>query len=116
MKYITSILAIALTMTSGRVMAQDSIKTINNAEAELVQKIKIGGLYEHYSGKRYKVLMIARSSEDTSLQVVYQGLYTDKQFGENPSWVRPLGMFVETVTIEGKQVPRFKEITDSAQK
>jgi hypothetical protein len=87
-----------------------SIKTVNENEAQLIKKIKVGSLYEHYSGKRYKVLMLTRSSEDTSLQVVYQGVYTDKEFGENPVWVRPLSMFVESVVMQEKTVPRFKEI------
>jgi hypothetical protein len=80
-------------------------------EKDMISKIKVGGIYEHYRGKRYKVLAVARHSEDLSVNVVYQGLYTDPEFGENPVWVRPLGMFLEDVVIDGKNVRRFKEVS-----
>ncbi|MFI4919715.1 MAG: DUF1653 domain-containing protein [Legionellales bacterium] len=63
------------------------------------------GTYEHYSGKQYKVIAVARHSESLEEHVVYQALY-----GDNDFWVRPLGMFVEQVDIHGKQTPRFKYI------
>jgi len=40
--------------------------------------------------------------------VVYQGLYSSKEFGDNPVWVRPLSLFTGTVIVDGKEVPRFK--------
>jgi hypothetical protein len=85
-------------------------KNKSSIEQKLVEQIKIGSLYEHYSGKRYKVLMLGRSSEDTTLQVVYQGLYSCEEFGDNPIWIRPLSMFLETVTVDNKRAPRFKEV------
>lgn len=68
-------------------------------------KLHIGGFYKHYKGNTYKVLEIARHSEDLSYYVVYQALYGD--FG---IWVRPLEMFLETVNIEGVEMPRFELI------
>ena len=66
------------------------------------------GLYKHYkTGKLYKVIGIARHSETLEELVVYQGQYTSEEFGDKPIWVRPKAMFLETVTFEGKQVPRF---------
>lgn len=67
-------------------------------------KIKLGE-YEHYKGKRYKVIGIARHSETLEELVVYQSLY-----GEMDLWVRPLGMFLEEVEVDGKKVPRFRFI------
>lgn len=61
------------------------------------------GEYEHYKGKRYKVIGIARHSETLEELVVYQALY-----GEYGLWVRPLKMFMEEVEIDRKRVPRFK--------
>jgi hypothetical protein len=48
------------------------------------------------------VLHIARHSESLENLVVYQALY-----GDGDVWVRPQTMFMETVTINGTQVPRF---------
>lgn len=63
------------------------------------------GIYRHYKGSLYQVLHIAQHSEAEETLVVYRCLY-----GEYGVWVRPLAMFAETVTVEGKQVPRFELI------
>lgn len=63
------------------------------------------GKYRHYKGKEYEVIGIARHSETLEELVVYKALYQPE--GEN-LWVRPLKMFTETLTIEGKEVPRFR--------
>jgi hypothetical protein len=39
--------------------------------------------------------------------VIYQALY-----GERGVWVRPQPMFLETVEVGGKRVPRFTRIGD----
>lgn len=62
------------------------------------------GKYRHYKGKEYEVLGVARHSETLEELVVYKALYQPE--GEN-LWVRPLKMFTETITIDGKEVPRF---------
>ncbi len=63
------------------------------------------GLYRHYKGNLYEVIMAARHSETEEWMVVYKALYGDEGF-----WVRPYDMFVETVIVEGKEVPRFEKI------
>ena len=60
------------------------------------------GLYRHYKGKHYSVLGFARHSETGEQMVLYVPLY-----GEGGYWVRPLTMFAENVTVEGKDVRRF---------
>ena len=60
------------------------------------------GKYRHYKGKDYEVLHVARHSETEELLVVYRPLD-----GESTVWVRPLEMFMETITVDGKVVPRF---------
>ncbi|CAD5108834.1 DUF1653 domain-containing protein [Zestomonas carbonaria] len=60
------------------------------------------GLYRHYKGPEYRVFGTARHSETEEELVVYQALY-----GEYGLWVRPLGMFLETVEVDGQPVPRF---------
>lgn len=75
------------------------------------REIVVGKIYEHYSGKQYKVIAIAHDSEDPSmLRVIYQGLYDCPTFGPNPIWDRPYTMFAENVVIAGKEQPRFKDV------
>jgi cyclomaltodextrinase / maltogenic alpha-amylase / neopullulanase len=63
------------------------------------------GKYEHFKGKHYEVLGIAKHSENMEDFVVYKALY-----GKGELWIRPLKMFLEEVNFEGKEVPRFKYI------
>ena len=63
------------------------------------------GIYRHYKGSLYQVLHTAQHSETQEELVVYRCLY-----GEYGVWVRPLVMFSETVTVDGKQLPRFELI------
>ncbi len=65
-------------------------------------KIKTG-IYEHFKGKRYEVLGIAKHSETLEELVVYRALY-----GKHQLWVRPTALFLEKVEVEGKKVPRFR--------
>lgn len=63
------------------------------------------GLYRHFKGKEYRVLYTATHSETLEPMVVYQALY-----GQRGIWVRPAAMWNETVTCEGKTLPRFTYI------
>jgi hypothetical protein len=60
------------------------------------------GRYRHYKGGEYEVIGVARHSETDELLVVYRPLYNATGL-----WVRPLAMFLETVTHKGALVPRF---------
>ncbi len=66
------------------------------------------GVYEHYKGARYEVLLVARHSETEEEFVVYRQLY-----GDHGAWVRPLAMFAETVQVDGRSVPRFRRAQGS---
>ncbi len=72
-----------------------------------MEQIKLGK-YEHYKGKQYEVIGLARHSEILEELVIYKALYDSEEFGKNALWVRPKSMFLETVNIDGKEVPRFK--------
>jgi hypothetical protein len=61
------------------------------------------GRYRHYKGNDYQVIGIARHSETEEELVVYRKLY-----GDDSLWVRPLGMFLEDVVVDGRKVPRFE--------
>ena len=61
------------------------------------------GIYKHYKGNLYEVLMTARHSETEEWMVVYKTLY-----GDFSTWVRPFDMFVEKVEVDGEMVSRFE--------
>lgn len=65
------------------------------------------GLYLHYKGNEYRVIDMAIHSETLEPMVVYRPLY-----GEGKLWVRPAGMFHETVTVDGEDKLRFTRIGD----
>lgn len=63
------------------------------------------GRYRHFKGGEYEVLAVATHSETHEPLVIYRPLYKDGGW-----WVRPLAMFVETLTHEGRTVLRFAPI------
>jgi hypothetical protein len=65
------------------------------------------GRYRHYKGNDYEVVGVARHSETEEELVVYRMLY-----GNRGLWVRPKAMFLETVTVNGKEVPRFARVAE----
>lgn len=72
------------------------------------------GLYQHYKGKQYEVIGIARHSETLEEMVVYRALYDTPDFGYAALWVRPRAMFEEMVEVNGKMVPRFTPFVEQA--
>jgi hypothetical protein len=71
------------------------------------------GIYQHYKGKKYKVIGIGYHSETFEKMVVYQGLYTDSKYGKNPIWVRPYKMFIKKVKKDGKMIYRFRYLDEN---
>lgn len=72
-----------------------------------MDNIIINGIYQHFKGNKYKVIGIARHSENLENLVVYQKLDNNKEL-----WVRPVKIFSEEVEVDGKRVLRFKNIND----
>jgi hypothetical protein len=70
---------------------------------EHVMTTILPGRYRHYKGNYYEVIEVARHSETEEEMVVYRKLY-----GDHSLWVRPLGMFLENVVVDGYEVPRFE--------
>ena len=64
------------------------------------------GRYRHYKGNDYNVVGTARHSETGEDLVLYSPLYDDEN--ERSYWVRPLTMFMESVFVENKTLPRFE--------
>ena len=67
------------------------------------------GLYKHYKGGTYKVIGVAKHSETLDAMVVYE--HVNEKDNEFKLWVRPAKMFLETVEVDGKKVPRFEKIS-----
>ncbi len=81
----------------------------------MTRELKINGIYRHFKGKLYKVLLLANDSETNNdlnprKVVVYQALY-----GEQLIWVRDYDMFLSVVDHEKypevTQQYRFQELT-----
>ena len=72
-----------------------------------MNEIKLGR-YQHYKGKMYEVIGLARHSETLEEMVVYKALYDSSEFGMNALWIRPKTMFFENVVVDGNEIPRFK--------
>ena len=65
------------------------------------------GRYQHYKGYDYQLIDIARHSETEEAHAVYRTLY-----GDFSLWIRPLGMFTETINHNGQNIPRFRFVGD----
>ena len=76
----------------------------------MARKIKVNKLYRHFKGHIYKVIAIAKDSEDLSLKVVYQNI------SNNDVWVRDLEEFNSLVNKnkypDVSQKYRFQELDD----
>jgi hypothetical protein len=60
------------------------------------------GRYRHYKGNEYTVIGVAQHSETREYLVVYR-----PEYGDRGLWVRPVEMFLESIHIDGREVPRF---------
>ena len=64
------------------------------------------GTYVHYkTGKHYTVIDVVRHSETEECMVLYRA-----EYGDYGLWVRPLAIFMEMVSKNGKQVRRFEPV------
>ena len=63
------------------------------------------GVYEHFKGKRYRVIGVAKHSETLEDFVIYEALYKNEL---SKLWARPVENFLEKVEIQGKKVPRYR--------
>ncbi|MFH1181939.1 MAG: DUF1653 domain-containing protein [Candidatus Woesearchaeota archaeon] len=72
-----------------------------------MEEVKLGR-YQHYKGNFYEVTGVARHSETLEEMVVYKALYDSPEYGKGALWVRPKKMFLGSVKVNGKKVPRFR--------
>jgi hypothetical protein len=66
------------------------------------------GIYEHYKGKQYLMLGVARHTETGELMAVYIPLYELPGADGVQMAVRPLTMFTEQVLVGDEARPRFR--------
>jgi len=66
------------------------------------------GIYQHYKGKLYQVLGIARHTETSEELVVYRALYEDGLL-----WARPVALFKEKILQDGQEIARFKFVAET---
>ena len=59
-------------------------------------------IYKHYKGNLYKIICIAKHTENEDELVVYQSLYGNYDF-----WARPKKMFLENTIVDGIEIERF---------
>jgi hypothetical protein len=73
-----------------------------------MEKLVIGGTYQHYKGSLYKLLHLGKLEKNLEEVVIYQALYDSKEFGNNAIWVKEKSNFLEEVEFNGELIPRFK--------
>lgn len=92
-------------------MAHTSLGTLSDDLAKAASLVTVGSRYHHYKDqvKEYVVTDLAILEADESIAVLYRIAN-----GQNPGfiWVRPLENFLDTVTVDGRSVPRFSKIID----
>jgi hypothetical protein len=68
-----------------------------------MQEIKLGK-YKHYKSEgEYEVIGVAKHSETLDDLVIYK--HPGNELSE--LWARPLSMFLEKITVDGKEISRF---------
>ena len=76
-------------------------------------KLVAGNIFKHYKNHLYIIKDIAIHTETLQEMVVYKQLYMSRHgngFIKCPTWVRPKTMFLETVNVNGQDMPRFKYV------
>ena len=81
---------------------------MKDAKKKMKRKIKVNSLYKHFKGHIYKVIAIAKDSEDLSLKIVYENVETKE------IWIRNYNEFISLVDKtkypEVSQKYRFEEV------
>jgi hypothetical protein len=68
------------------------------------------GIYKHYKGNLYRVMMTLRHSETLEELALYECLYENEN---GKYWVRPVEMFFDYKEVDGKKVKRFEYVGET---
>ncbi len=88
---------------------------------KIPEKVPENGFYYHYkhdpvgslNNYAYEVVGVGHHTEEEVNFVIYRPLYESTVYKAGKMFdVRPLEMFMEEVSKDGKTFPRFKKITD----
>jgi hypothetical protein len=66
------------------------------------KQARVGGRYRHYKGNEYTVLELVIIERTNEVGVVYR-----PEYGDRLSFLRPLSNWIETVDVDGRDLPRF---------
>lgn len=70
------------------------------------------GKYRHYKGQEYEVIGLAHHTETKTPMVLYKALYEVPElndiYGKTVIFTRPYELFIETIELNNKRIPRFK--------
>lgn len=64
------------------------------------------GIYRHYKGNKYEVIGTGKDTETEEVVVIYRPLYES----DVAYWVRPYGIFISDVVVDGVNIARFMKI------
>lgn len=73
----------------------------------LISRVKPQQIWQHYKGQQYRIIAVSCHTEDLTWYVFYETLYDN---AVSNIWHRPLAMFLESVEIDGRRVPRFVHV------
>lgn len=65
------------------------------------------GIYRHFKGHTYRVIGMGKHSETLEDYVVYENVTKPDDI-----WIRPVAMFLETISRDGKTFQRFELIKE----
>lgn len=70
-----------------------------------------GEYYTHYKNDTYmyKIIGVSIHTETEEVCVIYQSEYETDDYPYGQIWIRPLSMFMESVEVDGKHIPRFQK-------
>lgn len=71
-----------------------------------MKKLEIGVIYKHYKGTKVKVIGEGIHSETQEPMIIYIHLE------DGVTWIRPRGMFLENVIVNGVEIERFEKINE----
>lgn len=70
-------------------------------------QVQVGARYRHYKNRSYIVIGLALREADCEPCVIYQADYDP-----HLTWIRPVAHWAESVSVDGKTMPRFALMDD----